>query len=354
VSQLDSPQKPVSVRLGVLARFRRHDPFPDIADALAARDYAQIDNPELLLDTVARQGTRSFRKRLIAVEALRHVDLDPKQALRAEAALVAILLRRDVHPLNRFLEKCGNAAWRFGRLFIATRIVAFVIYQLQDNIRAPDGAPPVWMGPLFGIGGMAWGLLGVATLATPFVSPLIDGHRESRLRDQALATLGQLGGPGSIHALALAATMKLKIGMGAKAMPSLRAVLQSLTPADYGCVPPEAIRRLCDLVVRCNSQGLTYLAADMPLMLDALGKTAGGNAIPAVETIAASGHSPAWREQAAHILPVLNQRHRLEQDSARLLHPTKSPDSTESLLRPSFGETMQPADLLLHPTSTDP
>jgi hypothetical protein len=322
-------------------RLQRRDPLRRVADALIARDYAQIDGPPLIAALESR--SLHWARRLIAAEALRFIEMDPGQARRIEEVLVRIALRRDMGRASRYGRRALNLLARFA----LTWTIAFGLGRLVFASNGVDGPPAVHLTlTATALATGLWLLFGMLMFFMPVLSPILDLMREQRLRHVALQTLGRVGGAASVDALAASASLKSGWATAEKALPPLRRVLKRLDSSDYGAAPPEGIRRLCELLMDCDARGLTYLAADVPLILEALGRVGGGNAVETVERIAEAGRMPVWRAKARDILPVLRERQRREQDSARLLRATESPRDSESLLRPAAASS-QPAELLL-------
>jgi hypothetical protein len=322
----------------------------EVGDCLLAARYDEITDVGALIDAVRSPRISAWRQRAVAAEALRFIDLDAGQAQRVEQQLSAIVLRKDISAISRLSQRGTNAGTRFGILAICTLCIVQGVLGVDSLYSWIDTNVIVFMSASAGTALVI--AAGLATVLAPLISPLVDMRREERLREAALQTLGRWGGSASVEALAAAAGLNMGLGMGAFALPSLRSVLNRLDPGDYGAVPPEGIRRLCDLLTDSDSSGFGYLGADVPLILDSLGQVAGGNAVPTVQKVTESGRMSDWRARAAEVLPVLLERRRREQESARLLRATESPDTSDSLLRPAVGAT-QPAELLLRPTTDD-
>ena len=189
--------------------------------------------------------------------------------------------------------------------------------------------------------------LGISILAYP-VSNIIEYGRLNRARAAAILSLGRLGSLDSVATVA--AAVYDKVGEGSSivkkaAERSLPVLLARLTPEHYGKVSGKTILLLCR-ILHGRKNHLTLAA------LHAVGKVGGGGVIPNVSRLVKKGGTHEIRNLAARVLPVLEERQRLEQAPRVLLRAATPPDAPEqALLRPVGGSGPTEPAVLLRPSS---
>lgn len=157
-------------------------------------------------------------------------------------------------------------------------------------------------------------------------------HLSANPRDQAIRTLGGWKPLLAVGPLAREATEH----HNELALNALVGILRHAEPCGYGSVSAEDQRSLGVVLRHLDSSGDRALD-----VLQGIGKLCGGPVLPQVAALAKCDGRVS--DAAREILPVLEQRQRQEQGSARLLRP--SADSAAALLRPATSGP--PADVLL-------
>jgi hypothetical protein len=213
------------------------------------------------------------------------------------------------------------------------------------------------------LGGFALLALAAACLPTLIRAALLDleDRRILEIRIAAVEALGHLQHPGAVDALAgVLHVFSPRLRWAAKTALVVKA-LPALTSEHYGTLKPQTILNLCH-------------ALDYPdetfalLLLEALGKVGTGRALPFVARIAAHGNTPRLREQAAQVVPILQERQQQETDrrvllrgsaapeidAAYLLRSTHRQDLPEQMLRPVAHTPENAPHLLLrsHPPAS--
>jgi len=332
-------------------RFRWDHPLHAAAQALLKGDPSAIGSAEPLLEILSNPSERAWRKRLIASEALRFADLTPEQASRAEWLLVQILANRQVSRSKRLLTRTTRLLQRVGIGILLLAALWALTNGVGEWLNPPTGRADdyVYAEPsvLFLVLAVACGMATLALVLSPVLSVALDNTRFNHLRCVCAAALGRVGRQASVGPLASAANEMGAYEMWQQARPALWNVLARLSAEDYGRVDSAAQTALCGLLDSALGGQLTE---DWVWhLLKALDKVGGGPAVASVQRISDKSRRPEWRREAARILPTLLDRQRQEQDAARLLRATSSPETSESLLRAATGSGEQD-DLLLRTT----
>ncbi len=114
--------------------------------------------------------------------------------------------------------------------------------------------------------------------------------------------------------------------MRVQAIRALRQALPVLQSEHYGLLNLQAIPNLCRLLYQPDESLVLEV-------IEALGKIGDGSALHPVKWVAERGRTQQIREAAQAILPILEERHRQEQDPQILLRPTAGFSTPDTLLR---------------------
>ncbi len=208
------------------------------------------------------------------------------------------------------------------------------------------GDPAIWA--------VDW-LAGVGIAFFVLVLPILmfsNSREDFNLRDsvaEAVMSLGKLADPYAVGILARMHKRKCNVVRVTlnevwEARQSLLSALTAVHSEHYGLLPRDATLSLCDVLSDEDEE----LA--LPT-LEALGRAGTGAAVQPVRRLAEDSKSEAIRSSAATVLPILEERLRIETGAARLLRPADSPEvPAEVLLRPASSATGVPEEQLLRPS----
>jgi hypothetical protein len=320
----------VELRRLKLCRSRR-SPMWKTVNALQSGCVTDLADAEYYLDVLASPYLQPIRDRLIAVDALRLVELTPKQTRRAESLLNMIVANPLTPETVRLLLRTLNIVLRWSIVVLGTVGLGSVLLSAgRDTVVEP-------VVQLIGAAGIIAGAYGI--VATPGHSFMYDYRRELRLRQLAVASLEG----GSTDCINTLTTVEPDLWDSAK--PALRSILLRLTQDNYGKVTASALERLSNFFrARFKPDEFDEWVR---LLLDAFSKVGTGACVASVENVAKNGRKPEWREHASRVLPILVERQQAERHSSRLLRPAVSDKATDSLLRPASTSGAGPEDCLL-------
>jgi hypothetical protein len=275
----------------------------------------------LLIEIAEPSGFR-WREQLLAVTLLGFLPLDRHQ----RASLYV-----------RLKNICDMKAWPDYQTLFTLRFL------------------PLWF--LFAVWLLSLGapvLLGLIASAIPTIvimlpaSGIWEDGRMNCLRAAALRTCGRLRLLDSLgmvnDALFYAPGLEQTRGchqVRQAALEALPLMASALTPEDYGQVPSDFVPNLCRALYHPDD-------AIVILVLDALAKVGDGRAVKPVARMVERGRTPELCAAAARILPILEERERLEAAPHILLRASEPPAvKPEELLRPAaVGSETEPATLL--------
>lgn len=365
------PERPLLAAKELKRAIRRHRwdfALRTACESLQKGSEIPSETIEPLLTILAHPSDRRWNEKLIAAEGIRFATLIPGQATRAEAHLAAIFADTQVRAVERAKTYSAGIVRRSAMCLSASLLFACAagLFYWLGGLAADllhtrphlysdfwDGGHPVTVALAFLLASTTAAAVASLSFAliTPVWSPWIDKWLRHRVRYTAAETLGKIGGVHSVGVLARAACRPGDYGMWRHAQAVLPRCLDRLSDADYGKANTETQGHLCDLL---NSATKDHLPSEVTCKLFlAIEKVGGGPGVPTLEQIATRSPREDWRAEAARILPVLLERQRREQESARLLRATESPQAPESLLRPAAA-TAQSEELLLRAAPDDP
>lgn len=248
----------------------------------------------------------------------------------------------------------GKRLGRRWRFILSYLIGGMSVWSLWAGLSAaPHGG---WLVLVAGIvTGALFYSLPLTVLAFLIGAPL-DRMHLARIRAMAILTLGRRRDTCHLG-LILRQYVEERGRVHRAAEVVLLEVLPLLGMPDAAMLPRDFVPNLCIALYRKERQVLDYTAREEKLevlLLEALSKVGDGRALPTVERIAQAGRTPLLRELAQSLVPILQERRRLEIDSDQLLRGATQPETApETLLRPAQNEDVTPPDQLLRPLASD-
>ncbi len=340
-------------------------------------EYKPLSEPtaDYLLHALEHTGISQWRERLIAVWGLGSLPADHPYRKDASDLLADVVQKRYKSVLRADKKRIGKV-WAGTYLAIGLPLIcyevlsvfgAIPIYQdfLGMNIDVCISLDDIQADMIAFIAAqVATTLIGtllLSRLITYFVLPAwipLDLVRANRIRAMAITTLGRWRDAVYLPLLlreSLSSNRRIRLAAEA----GLVETLPLLTTEDYGTLPGSVVPDLCLALQRKERQLLDRNAHDetlTSLVLEAIGKVGDERALHIVTRMAHKTRTPALRQQAAGILPILLERQRLQNDPKQLLRGAIEPaPAPETLLRPA-SHTPTPPETLLRaaPPSTAP
>ncbi|HLK57208.1 MAG TPA: hypothetical protein VKU00_11615 [Chthonomonadaceae bacterium] len=271
---------------------------------------------------------RLWREQAVAAWALGQVSLTPEQTDAAVTALVRMLWRT---PSDK------NSLLRAGLVSVVLGLITAVFGGLIA-VFARFFPTAAFMTLVVIVCGWVVSL----TQCTQ-----VEHNHQRVVQRFAAISLGKLPTLLSIEAL-IATALETGLGLRGVARETLVRVLPELTSAYYGHLRPLTVPNLCRLL---QSGG----PALVKQVLIALGKVGDGRALRPVEALAKQQNGSPLRNIIEEVLPILQERKRMEDAPRNLLRASDQPFATlEVLLRPAMdtGEA-QPEQLLRTAITTD-
>jgi hypothetical protein len=299
-----------------------------LTGAESGRELAD-DEIELLITTASNPSNAAYKSKLAAVRAIRQMPLPAEARARAAAGL---LMQADVR--GALLDEAG----RFKR---ALRV--FGLSLLAGVILILPGLLVSWLlqsSPLFLtiLNAVGW-VLAFASCPLALVQLAVDGSRLIEMRVEATCAIASLK-VAETTSVVFRNTRSSHQPVKTAAVGALPALLPAIIDGELPLLPKDA-EDLC-LLLRGGEDDLVYL------ILETLRLYGGGSQAGDLEWLVAHGRTQPIREAAAHVLPVLQQRLRREQEQNVLLRASDAPeDSPAHLLRPiSTAPDGEPSTLL--------
>jgi hypothetical protein len=289
---------------------------------------------EVLIDSVGQRGEGAWRERLLAVEAMRVAHLNAEERAATASALASAVLGTDVVPAAGAMARAGHATMQtFAALVIGFGLFALTgtIYGLISVAGGRLPLLPLWKAAeLLLYAGSA--LAGIGIVCAFPTTLLLDARRHRRWRQLAAVTLGLLGGPDSVSALASLAAADAE-RRNAAVWTAYRRALPTLRERDYGHLRPRATRDLCATLAGIGAEPDDQsMTMELLRALEAAGE---GSGFEAVMRFAEEPRSTAEVTLAARrAAKILEERFHAERQSARLLRGAAPPDESRSLMRP--------------------
>lgn len=328
------------------ARINWHSPSPLTEEKFVA-----------LLSKLRDPDPAVWRERVLCAWLLGHSPLTADQEREAATDLGNVLQNRHAGRRARYranLEDVSRYTVPLAALLTILADLQIANSQWYRNPGTTYFPPEFHTYPLLGflVSFFSIGVLWNALLY-PLLFPLVTARnmaRNNRVRGAAALALGRLRAPEGIEALARA-TLDVSPHVRAIAEPALHLSLPTLTNEHYGRLGPFVVPALCHLLDHKKERLFAYHVRTERLVLQsltALEKIGTGAAVSSVEKVARDGWTDSVREAAQEILPVLQERQRLENDPHILLRASALPQSGEHLLRaaPSALHDHAPEQLL--------
>lgn len=317
---LDTPEADELYRLS--QRFRESNPTRQLA--LKHLSGIPLSEEEItnLLVTIAEPSCFRWREQQLAVMLLRFLPLARLQRVIAHERL------RNIFEMK---------VWPDYQTLFALRFVPvwFLFGLLLSSLEVPS----------------LFALILSAIPATVIILPLSGIWEDGRLnclRAAALRTCGRLKLLESLpmvnDALFYAPGLEQTRGchqVRTAALEALPLIASALTPEDYGRVPSDFVPNLCRAL---------YHPDDWIVMLalETLEKVGDGRAVKPVARMVEQGRTPELRAAAARILPILQERERLEAAPHVLLRASDAPaPKPDELLRPAMDSGEREPETLL-------
>ncbi len=337
-----------------LRRLRHGSPVRAAAEQILRAE--PVDNAGLgaLTSAVLQRSIVKWRERVVAAWCLAECDMSEEAREDALEALRVLVIGKGFFCNLEWIELSVARGVLVAAAIIAPLKLASVSFW-PEELGGAMGALLVWTATV-----VIGSLLAAPLAALPML--VYSRIRESANLYYAMAeaarTLGRLSDPLSVGLLARAASHR-NVPFAQAAREALPSALAAVRQEHYAQLPLDATPAMCELLYSPDRQ-------DAIPVLYALGRAGDGRAagpvrwlIDSARTQLVLGHDAAAREveQAVvsageSVLPILEERLRLETDSARLLRPA-SPESDESLvlLRPAGAANAVPEEQLLRPSA---
>lgn len=317
--------------LPYLWRVSARSPVRRLAEAYLSDGIGALQNLSPLIESLASPRWRTWRERVVAAWLLGRPEMPRQLRFQAASALFETLTEA-----NMAWGVTGRAAGSAYRVSAAGCLSLVAIIALLRLMMAPGLGAAAEVVILGGFTGLALAVP-FAFFIAPIVMP-IAAAADNRVRATAAAGLGRLRYPTATGALAHA-VHDSSSAVRDEALHGLTATTAALTPSYYGRSGPGTIRELLRLAWHWDDS-LALLA------LGTLGRVGDGSCVAPIKRLTRS-HQPVIRAAAERILPILEERKRLETDPQRLLRPAVSPESLdEILLRPITDSDSDPHQLL--------
>jgi hypothetical protein len=313
----------------LVRHLRRSNPVRQIALSLLEDVPEEVGTIQPLLDVLSKPSEARWRELAVAAWALGRAPVNDVQKEQAAQLLCRVASNQQMGVGRRLLKRSARAIFRTA-LFSLLPIGVSLLLTYMRRYENPEGLMPSV--PFLYLLLAFWGqcLLG---LMLPIASILFDYDHNVTVRKFAIQSLGPMGRLSSIGTLA-----ELSL-LSTEAYCSLKEVLSHLTYEDYplhSAVTPN----LCRLLKHPYEVGRLAI-------LEALEKIGNGRAVQPVERLMNQGESLRVREEAARILPALQERQRRENDLNRLVRAADAPGASDTLLRPATDSGMSDPKALL-------
>ena len=213
-----------------------------------------------------------------------------------------------------------------------------------------------------------WGALALAIPIYPlvyFATRRTDRSRRARMNAFALKSIERLGFPDSTSTLAkLSLNPNKKISIPAQQ--ALRQILPILRSGDEIFLPSDTVPNLCRALLRLHFLSASYDASPgsldnsesgrLPLLiLSAFEEIGDARALKTVTQVSRESGSEEIIEKAKALIPLLEERARLENDRSLLLRGSQAPSNLEHLLTPAtFHSSANDVELLRPVAGNDP
>lgn len=309
--------------LEVLSKLKLHNPVRRVVHSLLKQEAPERDAVSVLLHALRFPRPFHRREQYLAAWALGWIELN-----KVEHEQVRLHLERMV----RYWKAKTTASIMIHGLAMGAGVqLPFALAVLSHT------------GP--GVGADPFLLMLALTLVFGFAAITLLSCTEERYRGHtrrlAIAALGNLGSVKSLAVIGQAVVSDFYDPRDGIAMTSqyavsllpwtLRRLMVRLSPHHYHRLPRETVSTLCQVLNCCCYASTEPLAVEV---LQALGKIGDGSAITSVERETKNGATEKIRQQAAIILPILQERQLRENAPTMLLRASEAAAiGPETLLR---------------------
>ena len=323
----------------------RKDHVRHLAVSLLAGCGGHLPDASPLVSAVISSPAKHWRRAAVAAWCLGRVRLSDEERKFVADRLCAVVDSRIPFDhlgvaFNRVFKVCGVITGLIALSLLAVTMPEWI--SRWDMILAAAAATVVGGGLLF--------LLLSGVVIGPILIPCsvtADKARVNRVRAQAAETLGELGRPESVDALAVAARESGPRVRGA-AQESLIRILPRVTEHHRGLLSAQTVPNLCRLLD--DSDDARSIA-----ILHALERVGDGRAVKPVQNaiIRWSFRSPnsSVQNEAERILARLLQWQRQEQASSMLLRAADRADD-QVLVRPAISIPSEDSATLVRPADS--
>ncbi len=320
---------------------RRGSPVRECAETILAGGELDAAACSTLLEALTQKSGKFWRERMVAAWCLGQCELSPPEWRESVTDGLRRVLKGD-----EFMDS-GGRLWRAVKRNVIASVaipgipisVGLVLLSVIFGLPSIQDLETILFIGLKGSGLCFIALMGPAAV----VSGILEDTRLGLARAAAARSLGERSDPLAAGLVARAMTDKpFEVRAAAEAV--LQKVLSAVRPSDYGRLPANATVELCSSLDHASTEQSLWI-------LEALRAAGTGGAAEPVRRLAEQTRSEAVLAAAAQVLPVLEERLRLETSAARLLRPEESPgEPGDILLRPASAATAVPEEQLLRPS----
>lgn len=280
-----------------------------------------------------------WRERRLAIERLASACLTPEQ--REETIDLLVATAKSDSSLLKFAVRRGI----IGAIGAGGLIAATLIWNFLGDIGSTNPITLFLFSILIAIGF-------TPLLALVFCGVFaIEGRKMNRVRMTALKALADMRAVEGLGVLLTAAKMPSQLRQFDGA---LLGMLDSLTPMHYGTLPTHAVPLLCDMIGHEHrSLGKSVMDTRVIILLKALGNIGDGRALAFVTKLVQTGKTDSVRIVARDVVPILEERKRMENEFGMLLRHSSVPINPKNdLLRAAHSQPDIQYETLVRPVET--
>jgi len=280
-----------------------------------------------------------WRERRLAIERLASARLTPEQ--REETIELLVAAAKSDSSLLKFAVRRGI----IGAIGAGGLIATTLIWNLFGEIVRTHPLTVFFVSVLIAIGF-------TPLLALVFCGIFaVEGRKMNRVRMTALKALAEIRAVEGMGVLLTSAKTPSQLRQFDGALLGL---LNSLTPMHYGTLPTEAVPLLCDMIAHEHrSLGKNMADARVIILLKSLGSVGDGRALAFVTKLVQTGKTDSVRVVARDVVPILEERKRMENEYGMLLRHSSVPVNPKNdLLRAAHAHADTQHETLVRPVET--
>ena len=296
-------------------------------------------NIEDWLEFLREKKKPRWRERRLAIERLSSAHLTPEQHEETVALLVATA--KTDSSLLKFAVRRGI----IGTVGVGGLIATTLVWNLLDEILRTNPLLILLVSALIGI---AFTPLLALVFCGIFA---VESHKMNRVRTKALKALAEMK---AVEGLGVLLTAAKNLSQLRQFDGALLGLMDFLTPMHYGTLPTEAVPLLCDMIAHEHrSLGKSTADARIIILLKALGSVGDGRAFAFVTKLMQTGKTDSVRIVARDVVPILEERKRMENEYGMLLRHSSVPlNPKNDLLRAAHSHPDTQYETLMRPVET--